>query len=468
MSKKRLILSIVVPIIIIVFAVITAKLIIKSKPDVKRRKPPKSVLTVEVMTLKKSDFQVWLKSNGIVRPRTQGTLVPEVSGRIIKVSPNFREGSFFEKGDVLLEIDSKNYETAIVVANAVWMEAKRNLEEEKAKDYEAALIMAKAELALARMKLKEEEAESAVALSDWEIAGLKQGPSDLVLRIPQLTSAKSQLEAGKALVSQRKRDLKLRSPHLEAAEAAIESAVAKLNQKKLDLVKTKIEAPYAGRIRKQRVDFGQYVSPGTVLADIYAIDYVEIRLPLTEHQMAFIDLPELYRGESEDKMGKGPFVKFKTGQGAGNYTREGHIVRTEGAIDPRSQQLFVVAQIDGPYERQSKDAPPLKIGQFIEAEIKGTLLKDVFVIPSSTLGEGSKVLIVDGSSHLSHREVNVIWSTNGQAVVDSGLSSGEQLSLTPLRYVVNNKPIKVQIKGGASDTDKVSHKPHNKKPGSGG
>lgn len=400
-----------VPIMIIALAIFAAKMIIKNKPDVKRRQAPKSVLTVEVMKLKKSDFQVWLKSSGTVRPRTQSTLIPEVSGRIISVSPRFREGSFFENGDILLEIDPKDYETEIVVANAEWQEAKRNLEQEKA--------------------------ESEFAFEDWESYDTKIVPRDLALRKPQLKSAQSRLEA----------------------------AEAQLRQKKFDLIHTKISAPYAGRIRNQHVDLGQYVTPGTSLADIYAVDYAEIRLPLTDHQMAFVDLPELYRGESEDKAVKGPLVKFTVRQGNQEYVREGHIVRTEGAIDPRSQQLFVVAHINNPYGKQGKKTPPLKVGQFIEADIKGSLLKDVFAVPSSTLGEGNKVLIVDDTNHLSQRKVHVVWSTNDLVVIDSGLSEGERLSLTPLRYVVNNKAIKVIIKGESYDTNEEPEKPYKKETG---
>lgn len=454
-----------VPIVIIALAIFTAKVIIKSKPDVKLRKPPKSVATVEVMRLEKSNFQVWLKSNGTVRPRTQSTLIPEVSGRIMSVSSNFREGSFFEKGNILLEIDPSDYKTAVVVAETEWLKAKYILEEEKIKikNYGAAISIAEAELARVELNLKEEEARSKLALRNWRKLGKKGKPGVLVLRKPQLMSAQYNLEAAKAKLAQQKRDEALGDSQLISAEAAVVSAAAQLKQKKISLKRTKIVAPYAGRIRKQHVDLGQYVSPGTLLADIYAVDYVEIRLPLTNHQMIFVDLPELYRGESEDKTEKGPVVKFIMRQGTQEYIREGRIVRTEGAVDPRSQQLFVVAQINNPYGRQNKKVPPLKIGQFIEAKIKGALLKDVFVIPSSTLGEGNKVLIVDDSSYLSPRKVHVVWSTNDQVVIDSGLSPGERLSLTPLRYVVNNKAIKVQIKGEQSDINKKSGKSNNKK-----
>ncbi|MGR3318309.1 MAG: efflux RND transporter periplasmic adaptor subunit [Candidatus Anammoxibacter sp.] len=413
MPKTRLIWSIAIPVIIISFAVLTAKLVINSRPDVKRRQPPKQVITVEVMSLKKSDFQVWLKSSGTVRPRTQSILIPEVSGRIINVSPKFREGSFFEKGDILLEIDPKDYETAIVIANSELLEAKSNLELEKA--------------------------ESEIAIKDWESNDMGITPRALALRKPQLHSAQSRLKA----------------------------AESQLEQKKINLIHTRISAPYAGRIRNQHADIGQYVSPGTVLADIYAVDYAEIRLPLTDHQMAFVDLPELYRGETEDKAGKGPVVKFTIRQGNRNYVREGRVVRTEGAVDPLSRQLFVVAHINNPYGRLDNKTPPLKIGQFIEAEIKGNLLRDVFVIPSSSLRGSDSVLIVDESNHISSRKVNVVWSTRDQVVIDSGLSQGERLSLTPLRYVVSNNAIKVQVKGEQpSGKNEDAGKPYSKKTGS--
>ena len=40
---------------------------------------------------------------------------------------------------------------------------------------------------------------------------------------------------------------------------------------------------------------------------------------------------------------------------------------------------------DDPYAQKGRDTPPLKVGQFVEAEIEGEELTDVFVIPASAV-----------------------------------------------------------------------------------
>lgn len=445
-SFGKLLLRSAVPVIILAFAFFTANLIIKSKPEVKRKKPPKQVLTVEVMDLEKSNFQVWLKSYGTIRPRTQSTLIPEVSGRIIKVSEKFRSGAFFEKGDLLLEIDPRNYKSTVIFAHAEWLKAQRDLEMEKSRinNYETSFFLAASEQARAELNLKEEEAKSKLAIKNWQKLGKKGEPGVLVLRKPQLTLAQSQLRAAEAKVEQSRQDLQLTGAQLRAAEALVVSARAQLKQKEVELERTKIMSPYAGLIKKQLVDIGQYVSQGTILAEIFAVDYSEISLPLTDHQVNFIDLPELYRGGHD--IDTSPLVKLIISQGNKKHTFDAHIIRTEGMIDSQTQQIFVIAQINNPYARKKQNIPPLKMGQFVEAEIKGVLLEDVFVVPRSALREGHKVLIVNESDELSERKVNVVWVDNEQAVIKSGINRGERLSLTPVQFLVKNKSMKVQIK----------------------
>ena len=50
-----------------------------------------------------------------------------------------------------------------------------------------------------------------------------------------------------------------------------------------------------GRVLEKKVDVGQYVRSGEVLASIYAIDYVEVKLPLSAAQLEQLQLPAHYR-----------------------------------------------------------------------------------------------------------------------------------------------------------------------------
>jgi len=357
-----------------------------------RRPPPSGAPVVETLTVAPEDFRVIARSRGTVAPRTQSTLIPQVAGRVVRIAPTLRDGGFFEAGEKLLELDPTDYTNAVTVARA--------------------------ELATSRLALAEEEAQGQQAGREWEQLGLTGEPSDLVLRRPQLESAK----------------------------AAAAAAEARLAQAEADLARATIVAPYAGRVLAKHVDVGQYVAPGTVLAEVYAVDYVEIRLPLSDDQVGFVDLPEGYRGDGGKGARKGPPVTLKATVGRDTYTWEGRVVRTAGAIDTASRQLFVVAQVDDPYARRG-DAPPLKVGQFVEAEIQGRVLKGVFVLPREAVEPGGRVVIVTPERRIERRPVEVAWSDGDRVVVSKGLAAGERISLTPVPFAADGAQVRVQGEG---------------------
>jgi len=374
----KAVVKILLPVVVIAAASAVAFVTVANRQQPERRPPTIATPQVAVSSVARSDYTVKVKSRGTVRPRTESTLIPEVTGRVVELSPNIRAGEFFEQGDQLLRIDPR--------------------------DYEADVTIAASDLAQAHSALAEAQARADQARRDWERLGEKGEPDDLVLRKPQLAGAR----------------------------AAVTSAQARLDQAKLDLERTSILAPYAGRVLERNVDIGQFVSPGVVLARVYAVDYVEIRLPLTNRQLEFVTIPEAYRDDTSSTRTAGPPVRLTARIGSKTHTWQGRIVRAEGSIDTQSRQVFVIAQVDDPYGKDPSGRPPLKVGQFVEAEIEGRTLNDVVVIPRSALRAGAEVLIVDGQNKLQARQVDVLWSDEQDVVVAGGLDTGDRLVLTPL------------------------------------
>ncbi len=395
---KKLV-SILLPILVIAGASAIAFVTIAKREVPERRAPHRAAVEVEVTTLAQSDFTVRVKSRGTVRPRTESSLIPEVSGRIVSLSPNIREGAFFEAGEVLLQIDPRDYQAEIAVVQA-------NIEQ-------------------AHMTLAEEQARAEQARRDWKRLGETGEPDALVLREPQLAGAR----------------------------AAVTSAEARLTQARLALERTKIVAPYAGRVLERNVDIGQYVTPGTVLVRIYAVDYVEVRLPLSNRQLEFVDIPEVYRGDNPVERQAHLKVRLSARIGRTLYAWDGRVVRAEGSIDTESRQLFVIAQVDDPYGKGPAGRPPLKVGQFVEAEIEGRRLDDVVVIPRSALRAGGEVLLVNDDNRLETRAVEVLWSNAQSAVTGSGLAAGERLVLTPLGGAMEG--IEVRARDVAKSADSI-------------
>ena len=89
-----------------------------SEPEPRKFPQRESLPKVSVERLMPESYQVWLDSQGTVQARTESALISEARGKVISVSPSFRAGGFFEEGEILLEIDPRDYGTAVVVAKA--------------------------------------------------------------------------------------------------------------------------------------------------------------------------------------------------------------------------------------------------------------------------------------------------------------------------------------------------------------
>lgn len=355
-----------------------------TKPKAQRRQAPEPVIQVRTVELMPESYTIAIQSQGTVRARTESTLIPEVSGRVLTVSPNFREGGFFEEGEVLLEIDPSDYKTAVTLAEA--------------------------RLAEARVRLAEESAQAEQAQQDWERLGTMETPSSLVLRGPQLALARANVAAAQASLAEAERNLE----------------------------RTRITAPYEGRVLQKNVDVGQVVSLGTLLAQIYAVDYAEIRLPLTSEQFSMLNMPAVVRGgpQVEGEVA----VTLRTRFGREEISWEGTVVRVEGAVDSQSRQINVIAQVDDPYG--AAHPRPLKVGLFVEAVIEGRTLADMYVLPRTALREAKYVLTLTDDNRIQRVAVDPVWSTAEEVVFrEPSIEPGTLASLTQMALAIDGMEV---------------------------
>ncbi|MDA1272479.1 MAG: efflux RND transporter periplasmic adaptor subunit [Verrucomicrobia bacterium] len=386
--RKRL--KILLPIVILLAGLATAFLLIKNRKMIQAT--PVAILPplVRVVLAQPTNIQFKVRSQGTVAPRSEITLAPEVSGRVVSISPSMAAGGFFEKGEVLLTIEQRDFELAVIRTNAQVSEA--------------------------TARVAREEAEAEVARKEWKALGSGAPPSPLALRQPQL----------------------------DEARAALASAQAALEQAERDVEKSKVRAPFAGRVWEKRVDVGQFVNRGTTVARLYAVDFAEVRLPVPASELAFIELPIHYRGDPA--LRESPRVVVR-GQYAGkSHAWEGQIIRTEGEIDPRSRMVTLVASLPDPYGRALEtDRPPLSVGMFVEAEIFGQSLSNVFSLPRASLREGDKLLLVDDESALHFRQIRLIRTDRESVIFDSGIQSGDRVCISPLDTPVEGMKVRVGL-----------------------
>jgi len=398
----RLWVRVSLPLVVVGVATLAAVVIVRSKPEVATQVPQVAPPGVRAHLVEVETVQVPVLSQGTVRPRTETQIVPQIAGRVTWVAPSFAPGGFFEEGDVLLRIDPF--------------------------DYQQTVISARSQLAQARLRLAQEEAESEIALREWQSLG-RGDPRALTLREPQL----------------------------EDARASVAAAEAGLVRAERDLERADVKAPYVGRVRSKNVDLGQFVTVGAAIATVYAVDVAEVRLPLPDEQLAYLDLPLGYRGTA---LQDGPRVTFRTNFAGATYEWRGRIVRTEGEIDPVSRMVHVVAEVRDPYASGSDPRrPPLAVGMYVEAEIEGRAFSEIVVVPRAALQGRNQVLTIDRDSRLRFREIDILRATTESVYVRSGLTQGETVAISSLDGPTDGMLVQITDISGDAVTDRQTDEP---------
>ena len=372
-----------------------------------------------------------VESRGTVRARTRSRLASEVAGRVVEVAEAFSDGGFFRKGDLLVRIDASDYELAV-----------RRLE--------AQLGQATAALAALEVEVTSTDRQITLAAERHELH------KKHLARMGKLTtggiSSDSALESiQRDEIAARDRLVELRSKRdvLVARRAGLDRAVAlakvDLEKARLDQTRTRILAPYDGRVLERTIDLGQFVSRGSELARIYAVDVALVRLPLTDRQRGQVELPIRYRGE--DQSARQPHVTLTVTQGSQLFRWPGKIVRTDGAVDAASRQLFAIAQIEDPYGHHEDDRPPLRIGTYVTARIDGRKLRGVYVVPRAVLQSGEELLMMDGPDRVRRQPVEIVWRSTDSVVIAGGtLPDPLEICATPLVFAGDS--VAVQTRSG--------------------
>jgi RND family efflux transporter MFP subunit len=326
---------------------------------------------VDVVAAAPAARALTVETQGTVRPKREIKLVSQVGGRVVAVSERFARGGFFTAGEELVKVEGV--------------------------DYEFVIARAQSQVAAARQRVAEERGRALQAKREWRDLGSDEANA-----------------------------LFLRKPQLAAAQAALAASEADLAAARLDLERTSISAPFNGRISEKHVDVGQYVTPGTVIADVYDTDVAQVRLPLTGRQVALLDLPLNYDDSTLERSG-GAQVVLSARFAGRVWEWQGRIVRTDASIDEDSRVVYAVAEIPRPFGREEgSDRPPLSPGLFVSATISGRQLADVTLLPRSALRSDGTVMTVDAQQRAKVREVRVLQSDARRLWVQ-GLAAGERV-----------------------------------------
>jgi RND family efflux transporter MFP subunit len=375
----------IMPLIILGGGICLAAVLLVTGPKLSSK--PAEILAplVRVSTVTQQQVQLGALTHGSVSPRTESELVPEVAGRVIHVNPNFVSGGFFKAGEELLRIDPLDSEVAL------------------------------------------EQARANLARAESDFANASKNASrqdDLVKR--KLASTADQDNA---------------SNRLRIAGASLRQASAQMARAERDLLRTRILAPFDGRVRSERVDIGQFVNRGTTIANIYATDYAEVRLPIHDEELAFLNLP---LGLNPNPANIGADVTLSARFGGADHEWQAQVVRTEGELDPKTRMITVVARVDKPYKVVG-ERPPLAVGLFVSARIHGKIANNIAIIPRTALRKNGQVLIVGADNRLRFQDVTVLRVLNDQVYISEGLDAGDQLCISVLDNALEGMSVRTQI-----------------------
>jgi RND family efflux transporter MFP subunit len=221
--------------LVFVIAVVGSAVLLSAslQPETSAIRPKAAVSSVPVSIVEPVQiaFNPRVKLNGVVEARTVTSVIPQVAGRVVDVSPLFRPGATVSQGDVLFVIDPSDYELAV----------DRTL----------------AEIEIARSELARLVAEGAAEREVWKSNYPERPIPDLIARVPQIAAARARVYSG------------------EAARAAA----------RLDLERTVVRAPANARILETRLDVGQVVSSNAAVGSLFSTDSLEISVPVSADEL---------------------------------------------------------------------------------------------------------------------------------------------------------------------------------------
>ena len=368
----------VIPTAIVLLFLSVAATLMATAPVLEPANDTPTPLTVRVRTIETESIELKVHSQGSVVPSTVSQLIPEVSGRVTWTSPNLVAGGYFEADQELARIDDLDYRNAQDRANAALKRATAEVEHAK---YEYGRLRSLAERKLV---------------------------------------SRSALENG------------LRA--YRVTQAAFEDAQANSEQAQENVKRTVLRAPFTGLVRAENIDIGQFASRGQPIATLYANDVVEVRLPIADRQLAFLNLPPLRNGNFPEDMQ--PTVKLSADYGG--QTREwfGKIVRAEAEIDTSSRMVQLVARVES-----AEDSQDLSVGLFVTAEIAGLAVENIVRLPRSAIRNDNQVLVVDTENRLRFRDIQPLRLYKDNVLINAGLIPGERVCVSTVQTAIEGMAV---------------------------
>ncbi|MBF0411732.1 MAG: HlyD family efflux transporter periplasmic adaptor subunit [Desulfamplus sp.] len=351
------VIRLVIPILIIAAGIAFAKHLYDTKPVAKRIKPVIPPPLVETISLKSIDHAVVINSMGKVISSQTISLKARVGGFVIETSPEFIQGGIYRKGDVMLKLDPKDFELVLKQQEAMLQKAEASLK----------LEMGKQEVARAE------------------------------LRLMQNTSGKPINDT----------NLALRVPHLEQIKAEIASIKVDIEKARLNIERTTAHAPFNCMVISTNVEIGSQISSQEALATLSGTDEYRIEATVSVDHLKWIDFPA--------NSTRGSDVVITTNDGEKHH---GEVIKMLGSLSDKSKLARILIRVEDPLYLKKNGAKksrelspkskvnqeissnhsisnPLLIDSYVQADIQGKTIENVFCLPRAAVRDGNKIWLVE-------------------------------------------------------------------------
>jgi RND family efflux transporter MFP subunit len=377
-------LKILGPVTVLLVSIGIVQVLNAAKPEPEKKENAHRVVSLHVDEVRQDQVTISVQTQGEVKPKTEIELIPQVSGRIVAISESFAEGAEFEPGTLLVKIDDT--------------------------DYRLAVIRAEARVAAAKVQVEQELANAKIKQSHWLDKSATSEPTPFALNELQV----------------------------EEAKASLRAAEADLKEAQLNVERTSISVPFRGHVRVRHIGIGQYVSAGTPLGSVFSTDTVEIRLPLTDSQLAELDLPMGFTADAFNA----PLVNFSARVGNHERSWDGRIVRTSASVDQQTRLIYAIAEVEDPYGLGADTGSPLAVGMFVMAEIAGVKSQPALVLPRLALRNANKVYVINDDNRLEIRTVEVLSTSEESVLVSDGVEPGEMVVTSTIPAAVDGMEVR--------------------------
>ncbi len=377
-------LKILAPVLVLTISIGVVQALSAAKPAPEKKEETQRLISLYVDEVKSDIVTISVQTQGEVRPKTEIDLIPQVSGRVVAISESFAEGAEFGPGETLIKIDDANYKLAV--------------------------IRAQAQVAAAKVAVQRELANAKIKEDHWLDKRTSGEPTAYALNKPQVLEV----------------------------EAKLLAAEADLKEAKLNVARTEINVPFLGRVREKNIGIGQYVTAGTRLGRVFSTDTVEIRLPLTDTQMAELNLPMGFMADAFNA----PVVQFKAHIGNHEHFWTGRIVRTHASVDSQTRLIYAIAEVEDPYGLGSDSGAPIAVGMFVHAEIASVNSQAALVLPRLALRNANKVYVINDENRLEIRTVEVISTSKETVLVSTGVEVGDKVVTSTIPAAVDGMEVR--------------------------